>query len=138
MGLFSSKNQMEKRKIVKISADIIRIQVVSLSTGISDNITQCAAVINAKEEWSFNEFIKVLIQNYCPKVSKKSGTWILEYKKRSLAVFNSGSGSINIINEKYIDIPMKELIGSDGAPQIFLYYIGEETIEETAKTMLGR
>ncbi|MBQ3422416.1 MAG: hypothetical protein IJH34_12300 [Romboutsia sp.] len=139
MGVFGKKTQIDKRKLIKTSNTIIKIQIVSLSIGRNDNnIIQCATVINVNEKWSFNEFIKVLIQDYCPKISKKSGTWILEYKKRSLAVFNSGTGSINIINESFIDISMKELTADNNAPQIFLHYIGEESIEETAKTMLGR
>lgn len=139
MGLFSRKKQTEKKGIVKISADTIRIQIVLLSTECNNSdVTQCTAIINAKKQWSFTEFIKELIQNYCPKVSKKSGTWILEYKKRPLAVFNNGSGHINIINENFVNMSIKDLIGENTSPQIFLHYIGEETIGDIAKTMIDR
>lgn len=135
MGLFKKKKSSVKIKY----NNSLKIQVAAIRTGISDsNMKQIAAVVNARDEWTFNEFIKILIQDYCPKASEKGATWILVYKEKSLAVFNSGSGNINIINDKFIDITMKELIGDNNAPQVFLYYIGEEAIEESAKTMLGK
>ncbi|HCW53942.1 MAG TPA: hypothetical protein DG753_09440 [Clostridium sp.] len=134
MGIFNKREMYKNKK----DNNFLRIKIAAFRAGISDsNMRQGSAVINADEEWSFNEFIKIIIQKYCPKVADKGATWILVYQDKSLAVFNSGSGNINIINDKLINISMKELIGNDNAPQIFLYYIGEKAIEESTKTMIG-
>lgn len=135
MGLFKKKSNVKDVK--RIPKNIIRIQVGRPSISLGENIISASAsIINAKEDWSLKDFIDVLIEKYCPKIQEKSITWILSYKDRSLAVFDSGNGHVNILNEKMSELTIKDIVSGDGRPQMILHYINPSDIEEAFKTMM--
>lgn len=137
MGIFNKKSTAKSAK--RRPENVLRIQVGRTRISMGDKVIPASAsIINAKGEWSLKEFIDVLIENYCPKVPEKSVTWVLSYKDRSLAVLDSGSGHVNILNEKMSELTMKDIVSGDKGPQMIIYYINPSNLEEAFKTIMQK
>lgn len=137
MWLFKKKDSVKKRN--SIPKNVVRIQVGRESINIGNNvIPSYASIINANEEWSLRDFINIILENCCPKIQEKSVLWILSYQNRSLAVLDSGNGHVNILNDKFVELTIKDIVGSDSKPQMILYYINPSDIEESFKTIIQK
>ncbi|MDD6795709.1 MAG: hypothetical protein PUE01_09935 [Clostridiaceae bacterium] len=78
------------------------------------------------ENCRIKDFIKILIKNYCPKVNSKKAAWVLLYKDKTIAVFDSVSKKYSsIYNENII---LKDLLMKNEKQELYLYYKGDEDI----------
>lgn len=129
MGVFSKDKKSEK-------SERIRIKMTRESICMEDErYAPHNAVIGIDYNSTIKEYINILIERYCPKMRGKNLIWVLSYNNRHLAVFNGTTGRITLIDEKMINMTMKDVLKSDGEPSMYLHYISENSIEETTLTM---
>ena len=132
MGVFSKDKKSEK-------SERIRIKITRESICMEDErYSPHNAVIGIDSKSSIKDYIDILIEKYCPKIRGKNIIWVLSYNKRHLAVFNGTTGRINLIDDRMINMTIKDILKSDGEPSMYLYYISENSIEETALTMFKK
>ena len=96
------------------------------------------AVIGINSDSSIKEYINILVERYCPKMKGRNLTWVLSYNNRHLAVFNGTTGRTTLIDDNMINMTMKDIVKHDHEPSMYLYYISQNSIEETALTMFKK
>ncbi|MGN0144094.1 MAG: hypothetical protein ACI398_03875, partial [Clostridium sp.] len=114
----------------------VRIKMTRASVCMEDDrYAPHGAVIGMDSDSSLSDFIRILIERYCPKIKGRDLIWVLSYHERHLAVFNGTTGSTNIINDNMINMTMQDIVKEDNNPAMYLHYLSQSSIEDTAKTM---
>ncbi|WP_294403844.1 hypothetical protein [uncultured Clostridium sp.] len=138
MGLFKKKNTYKKTETA-VNNNRVRIIMTRASVCMADEYNAPhKAVIGIDADGSLRDFINILIERYCPRIKGGIAIWALSYNDKPLAVFNGGTGTINILNDNTAKLPIEKIVKGNSSPSMFLHYIGQSTIEETAKTILQR
>lgn len=83
-------------------------------------------VFEVLENCRIKDFIKILIKDYCPKVNQKKATWVLLYKDKVIAVFDSISKHYKSIYND--NIVLKDFLLKNDKHELYLYYKGNEDI----------
>lgn len=138
MGLFKKKS-IYKQTVTAAGNNRIRIIMTRDSVCREDDRNAPhKAVIGIDSDGSLRDFINILIERYCPKIRGATVIWILLYNNKPLAVFNGETGTINILNDNTANMAIKEIVNGNSSPAMFLHYMGQNVIEEVAKTMLQK
>ena len=132
MGIFTKSKKTEKKDNGRV-----RIKITRDSICMADDCNAPhGAVIGIESDGSIKDFIKIIVERYCPKMRGTILIWVLSYRDRHLAVFNGTTASTNIVNDNMINMTIGDIVKDDSNPEMYLHYISQNTIEETAKTML--
>ncbi len=138
MWLFNSKKE-KKRSVRSINKNMVNINMTRSSVCMADD---CNAphkeVIGVDSNGSLRDLINILLQRYCPRINGGIAMWILSYNDKPLAVFNGGTGTMNILNDDTAKLSIYEIVKGNDNPHMFLHYIGQNVLEEAAKTMLRK
>lgn len=135
MGIFSKS----KKVVKKSNKDRVRIKMTRASVCMEDDrYAPHGAVIGVDFNSSLSDFIRILIERYCPKIRGRNVIWVLTYKERHLSVFNSTTGNINNLNDNMVNMTMGDIVKDDDQPSMYLHYIAQGTIEDAAMTMMNK
>lgn len=138
MGLFKKKNTYKKTDTA-VDNNRVRIIMTRASVCMADACNAPhKAVIGIDSDGSLRDFINILIERYCPRIKGGTAIWALSYNDKPLAVFNGGTGAINILNDNTANMTIQEIVNSNSSPAMFLHYIGQNVVEEVAKTMIKK
>ena len=135
MGIFKKKKYASVDK--NLNNGRVRINMTRASVCRDDDAYRPhKAIIGIDNTGSLRDFINILLKRYCPRIKGMTVIWVLSYNNKPLAVFNGGTGTINILNDKTAALSIEEIVKGDDNPSMFLHYIGQNAIEEVANTML--
>lgn len=84
-------------------------------------------MIEVLENCRIKDFIKILIKNYCPKVTKSKAVWVLWYEDKLIAVFDSVLKSYKSMFDE--NIALKDIVNKKNDIELYLYYKGNVEID---------
>jgi hypothetical protein len=84
-------------------------------------------IIEVMNKCKLKNFIRILSENYCPKVDRERAIWVLWDKHNAVGVFDSVNNySKCFYNE---DLQLNEIFKDEETAEMYLYYREDEDIE---------
>ncbi|MDS0527375.1 hypothetical protein NNC19_16920 [Clostridium sp. SHJSY1] len=116
----------------------VKMERQSVSTK-DDRSAPNSEFIEIMNNCKLKDFVKILIESYCPKVKKDRAVWVLWDRHKALAVFDSVNAYSKFFYSE--DLPLNEVIKDAENADMYLYYREEEKLghvfDELREELIG-